>query len=193
MGRIVVRHLNRRNAEINAFAVQQLELVPQDRVLEVGFGGGVSMPAFIARAAFVCGIDRSQQAVKQARARFSKAVRDGRGDFCLGTVEALPFAGASFTKVCTVQTIYFWTSLDAGFSEIHRVLSPGGRVAVGFIPKEAMERAGVCAEVFTTRSPDEVLAALEKAGFMDVRLMRPEPGTRWIVAVARRPVCDSGA
>ena len=68
--------------------------------------------------------------VKRAQKNFSKAVEAGRADFHEGSVEALPFASGSFAKVCTVNTVYFWKSLEVGFNEIHRVLSPGGRLVV---------------------------------------------------------------
>jgi arsenite methyltransferase len=66
---------------MNAFAVQQLELTPSDRVLEIGFGGGAALPSLIERAAFVTGVDRSHDVVEQARTQFSKAVTAGRAAF----------------------------------------------------------------------------------------------------------------
>ena len=103
-----------------------------------------------------------------------------------GTVEALPFEASSFGKVCTVNTVYFWSSLDAGFLEIHRVLSPRGRVVVGFLPKERMDRLGMPIDIFTSRTPESVITALTSAGFTDVRAERPEPTTPWNVIVAVR-------
>ena len=185
-GRIMGRLMNRHNAKLNSYAVRQLELTPSDRVLEVGFGGGVSLPSLIASAAFVGGVDRSRDMVRRAKAMFSEAVSAGRADFREGNVEELPFEASSFGKVCTVNTIYFWSSLDAGFAEIRRVLLPGGRVVVGFVPKERMDRMGMPADIFTSRAPDDVVAALRKAGFSDVRIERPEPTTPWNVLVATR-------
>ena len=101
-------------------------------------------------------------------------------------MEALPFEASSFGKVCTVNTVYFWSSLDAGFAEIHRVLSPGGRVFVGFVPKEPMDRLGMPADIFTLRTPDSVITALTRVGFTGVGVDRPEPTTPWIVIVATR-------
>ena len=57
LGRIVGRLMNRNNAKMNAFAVKLLELTPDDRVLEVGFGGGVALPSLVATAAYVAGVD----------------------------------------------------------------------------------------------------------------------------------------
>jgi arsenite methyltransferase len=185
-GRIMGRLMNRHNAKLNAYAVRQLDLTPSDRILEIGFGGGVTLPSLIAGAAFVGGVDRSREMVRRAKARFSEAVLAGRAIFREGNVEELPFEVSSFGKVCTVNTVYFWSSLDAGFAEIHRVLSPGGRVVVGFLPKERMDRMGMPTDIFTSRAPADVVAALTKAGFSDVRIERPEPTTPWNVLVATR-------
>jgi len=178
--------MNLHNAKLNDFAVRQLDLTPSDRVLEIGFGGGVTLPSLIAVAAFVGGVDRSRDMVKRAGARFSEAVSAGRADFREGSVEGLPFGASSFGKVCTVNTVYFWRSLDVGFAEIQRVLSPGGRVVVGFLPKERMDRMGMPSDIFTSRAPDDVVAALTNAGFMDVRVKRPQSTTPWNVIVATR-------
>lgn len=128
--------MNQHNAKMNGFAVRQLQLAPTDRVLEIGFGGGVNLRSLIAGAAFLGGVDPSQKMVRRAKARFAEAVSAGRADFREGSVEQLPFEGSSFGKVCTVNTIYFWRSLDQGFAEVYRVLSPGGCLVVGFLPKE---------------------------------------------------------
>lgn len=178
--------MNRHNAKMSGFALQQLHLTPADRVLEIGFGGGLNLPHLIAGAAFVGGVDRSSAMVRRAKSRFQHAVAAGRADFREGVVEDIPFAAASFGKVCTVNTIYFWSSLDAGFAEMHRVLSPGGLAVVGFLPREHMDRMGMPADIFTTRAPDEVVSALEGAGFSDVRIERPAPTTPWNVIVGSR-------
>lgn len=178
--------MNRHNAKMNGFALQQLDVSPADRVLEIGFGGGLNLPHLIAGAAFVGGLDRSSAMVRRAKSRFQHAVAAGRADFREGVVEKIPFATASFDKVCTVNTIYFWSSLDRGFAEIRRVLAPGGRAVVGFLPREHMDRMGMPPDIFTTRAPDEVAAALERTGFADVRIERPTPSTPWNVMVASR-------
>ncbi|HEU5313924.1 MAG TPA: class I SAM-dependent methyltransferase, partial [Candidatus Udaeobacter sp.] len=108
---------------MNRFAVEQLELQPADHVLEIGFGGGITLPALISRAPFLGAIDRSPDVVKWAKKKFSGSIKAGRAEFRDGSVEAIPFDAAAFDKVCTVNTIYFWRSLDAGFAEIQRVLT----------------------------------------------------------------------
>ncbi len=168
IGRVIGRLMNRHNAKMNAFAVEQLALTPTDRVLEIGFGGGVALPSLIRAAAFIGGVDRSRDCVQWANVRYSAVVKAGRAAFREGSVEAIPFETASFEKVCTVNTVYFWPSLDAGFIEIHRVL------------------VGYPTDIFTTRTPDEVIAALTRSGFQAVHIERPAPTTKWSVIVATR-------
>ncbi len=184
---IAIRHLmNRHNARMNAFAVRELTINPLDRVLEIGFGGGATLSSLIDEASFVAGIDRSRDVVDWAQRRFSRSIRAGRAEFRHGHVEALPYETAAFDKVCTVNTVYFWKSLDEGFAEIHRVLKPLGKIAVGFLPKKRMDRLNMPEDIFTARTPREVIEALERTGFKDVRIEHPEPETPWNVAVAAR-------
>jgi len=178
--------MNRHNAKMNAFALRLLDLDSSDRVLEIGFGGGLILPGLIEKAGYTGGVDRSSSMVRQAATRFSEAIAAGTADFREGNIEALPFEPESFGKVCTVNTIYFWTSLDAGFTEIHRVLAPGGRAVIGFLPKEWMDRGGFPPDIFTSRATDDVLAAAKKAGFKDPRVERPATTTRWVVILARK-------
>jgi len=45
--------MNRHSAKMNAFALLQLGPAPADRVLEIGFGGGLNLPHLLAEAGFV--------------------------------------------------------------------------------------------------------------------------------------------
>ena len=186
LGRIIARKMNRGNAAMNAFAVKTLDVDATDRVLEIGFGGGVTLPSLIERAAFVAGVDRSYDMVKRAKKEFAEAVSSKRAEFHEGNVEAIPFTSASFGKVCTVNTVYFWASLDMAFAEINRVLVPGGRLVVGFLPKDRMDLMDLPTDIFTTRTVEEVVAALGRTGFHGVRVERPQTTTPWAVVVAMR-------
>ena len=79
--------MNRHNARMNAFAVGQLQLAPSDRVLEIGFGGGSTLPALLNTAAFVAGVDRSYDVIGWAKRHFTKAIETGRAEFRQGNVE----------------------------------------------------------------------------------------------------------
>lgn len=181
-GRIIGFLMNQGNARMNAFAVDQLDPGPDDCVLEIGFGGGLNLPRLIGAARRVCGVDPSPDVVDWARKRYSDAVRASSAEFQVGAVEALPVASAAVDRVISVNTVYFWPSLGAGAREIARVLKPGGRVALGFLPGENMRRMNFPADIFTLRDPDDVLGALSGAGLQGVELHSPPGGQAWRVA-----------
>lgn len=184
-GWLVRSGMNRGNAGANAFALDQLDLQPTDRVLEIGFGGGVNIRRLLDRSASVVGVDRSRDAVRAADRRFGEARSAGRASFMLGEVEALPLSDGTFTKAVTVHTVYFWTSLERGFQELHRCLQPGGRLAVGFVPKAQMDPMGMPEDLFTKREPAALSSAAAEAGF-DVDIRRPEHSAPWIVLLCRK-------
>jgi SAM-dependent methyltransferase len=185
-GRLVRAGMNRGNARLNSYAVDQLQLAPHDRVVEVGFGGAVIVPQLLRGAAFVCGVDRSGDVVDAAGSRFADAVRGRRAEFRVGTVENLPLPDAAFDKGFSVHTVYFWQSLGAGSAEFARVLKPGGRIVLGFLPRAHMDRMNMPADIFTPREPDDVIAALRDAGFSDTEVRRPNLETAWLVATGVR-------
>ena len=186
LGRLLARSMNRRNAAMNFFAAQQLDVKPSDRVLEIGFGGGAALEYLISKAGLVVGVDRSPTMVRRAKSRYSHAVATGRVLFHEGRLEGLPLENWSFEKVLTVNTIYFWNSLEVGFREIHRMLSVGGNAAVGFLPKEKMDRMAFPKDIFTSRSPEEVTLVMERVGFRNIRLLKPEIKTPWSIIIGTR-------
>lgn len=93
--------------------------------LEVGVGSGrFSVPLGVQ-----FGVDPSPAMLTYAQSRgMSVAV---------GKAEQLPFKSGVFDYALVVTTICFVDSASAMFTEIHRVLAPGGRVVIGLIDRES--------------------------------------------------------
>jgi ubiquinone/menaquinone biosynthesis C-methylase UbiE len=186
---VVARFLNLVNAPMNARTLALLDLRPDDRVLELGFGGGsllARMAAVTTRGAVV-GVDFSPEMVERATRRLGSRVASGRIELRCADAAALPYPDGHFTRVCTVNTIYFWKDAHAVAAELRRVLAPGGRLVICFNPKATAEKLPFTKHGFTLYEPAEVEALLVSAGLRDVRL---EPGiagrNAFMCAVATR-------
>jgi ubiquinone/menaquinone biosynthesis C-methylase UbiE len=164
--------LNRVNRQINETTLQQLEIRPEDGVLEVGFGGGSALAMVAGRLAggIASGVDFSPDMVRQAERRFRRDIAEGRVRVQLGDVSRLPYPDASFDRVLTINTVYFWPDTLQGLGEIRRVLKPDGRAAVAIRSKEKMETKSVTRHGFRLFSPDELLDAMRQAGFRGLQL-----------------------
>jgi SAM-dependent methyltransferase len=180
LGRLIAAGMNRGNRAFNARAIEALEVRPGTRVLDLGFGGGLTFVPLLDRGATVVGVDRAEDMVKAAAARHRD---DGRVSVHEGDVTALPLEDAAVDRVLTVNTIYFWPDLEPGLRELHRVLAPGGRVVIGIRDGSVMER--VDPAVFTLRPPGEIAAALEQAGFTAAEVHTAADGASHLIAASR--------
>jgi ubiquinone/menaquinone biosynthesis C-methylase UbiE len=163
----------RKNQAANAWLVELLDAKPAERVVEVGFGPGLAVERNLARGAFVAGVDRSSLMVRKAVARVASAVRDGRVDLRHGSVEALPFADADFTRALALNSLQFWPSAEAGLAELRRVLAPGGRLVLGQrLRKEGAGRFDRSRFGMSDERLDALRATLERVGFGRVAVSR---------------------
>jgi arsenite methyltransferase len=169
----MVHLLNRGNVPINNLALQVLRLAPEDHVLEVGFGGGdlIARMARVLIRGHVTGVDLSRDAVEVCVKRFRRLIEAGTIDLHCASAEELPLGDSTFTKACTVNTIYFWTVPLVALGQIRRVLKQDGTLVVCFSPRAVLEKRRVMRHGFTLYNPEEVSALLTAAGFRDVQLV----------------------
>jgi SAM-dependent methyltransferase len=167
------RLLNRGNAGMNRGALAQLRLAPDDRVIEVGFGGGDLIARMEPKVpqGRIAGVDFSQDMVDVCSRRFADLLRAGRLELRCASVERLPYDAESFTKACTVNTIYFWPEPLAALVELRRVLRPGGRLVVCFNPPETLRKVPYTKHGFSFYEPDRVRSLMEEAGFRSVEMV----------------------
>ena len=115
----------------NRWMVDCLQVGPHDRVLDVGCGPGLAVAAAaLVTAGTVVGVDASPTMVHLARRRNRTAVRQGRVEIRRADAARLPYPEGHFTRAGSLNSLQFWPSPDDGLRELHRVLEPGGRVAV---------------------------------------------------------------
>jgi arsenite methyltransferase len=114
----------------NPFALGRLE--PGEVVLDVGSGAGTdSLVAaqMVASEGRVTGIDMTPEMLAKAKAA-AVEMKATNVEFVAGEAEKLPFEDESFDVVISNGVIDLTPDKDAVFSEIHRVLRPGGRIQI---------------------------------------------------------------
>ena len=160
--------------EIFELVVREAELTG-GRVVDVGCGTGKFARVLAERGiARVWGVDPEPEMLAQARARLPPSV-----GLKLGSAERLPFKDEGF-DAAVLWTVVHLIDRPRAFVELHRVLAPGGRLAiVTFAPEhfshyllneyfpsiESLDRA-------RHPSPDELERELGAAGFASTRIIR---------------------
>lgn len=177
-GRVVAEKMNHSNAAINLHTIQLLQVMAYDHVLEIGMGNGFFCKDVLARHETVTytGCDFSELMVTEANTINQAMVTAARARFVTGAIEALPFENDSFSKLFTVNTIYFWEQPAIALAEIYRVLEPGGVAIISLRTRESMLAMPFVAHGFQLYEEDDLLPLLGDAGFSSIRIIHePDP------------------
>lgn len=159
--------------------LEALALAPDDRLLDVGCGGGAFLQRARESGCAIAGLDHSRDMVRVARVKTGARIE-------LGEAEALPFADGEFTAVSCLVAFFFFAEPVAALREMGRVLDPErGRLAV---MTTAPEAKGTPAAPYPLASrghfytDEELVALAREAGLREARIAHREPWAQLLVA-----------
>jgi SAM-dependent methyltransferase len=134
-GRIMARRES--NLARNRWSVDLLELEPDDRVLELGPGPGVTLGLILRHLTegVVVGLDHSSAMLSQCRKTNPAALREQRLALIQGSFTQLPKLPGPFDKVLAVNSLQFDALSGAALAQICEQLKPGGTFAITFQPR----------------------------------------------------------
>jgi ubiquinone/menaquinone biosynthesis C-methylase UbiE len=186
MGRLAGRLMAIKNAGMNEFAVEMLDVQPYDQTLEIGFGHGrtIRMIAERAKAGFVAGVDLSDVMVRQAAKYNLDLIVAGRAEVCQGSVANLPYEYGRFSKALAVNNYQFWPNAELNLGEMRRVMREGGLLVL-CLRMHSTSRFAL-APGFTDDEVAEVAGLVRWVGFHDIRIVKRKVGREASCVIARR-------
>ena len=127
LGRFALWMMNLSHTPMARWNLSFIDFQPDWTILDVGCGGGKNIARMLKRSpqGQVYGIDYSKESVAMSRKKNAKLL----GSRCFieqGNVMELPYENEKFALVTAFETVYFWPDLNKSFSEVYRVLKPGG-------------------------------------------------------------------
>lgn len=141
------------------------------KLLEIGFDNAKHLPFFFQKAEEICyyGINSSEELMKMAFLGHESKVKAGDAQFFKAKVDGmLDFQNDFFDCCFTENTLYYWKNPTSYFSEIHRVLKPGGKFTLIFIEKEFGKNLPWTQSNFTFYEVNEVKKLFRRAGFENI-------------------------
>lgn len=161
-GRIVMKVMNRQNAAMYDATEALLRARSGDTVLDIGCGNGVMLDR-LARACgcYLIGTDISEDVLETAKHRLAGK----KAEFLCSSVDGMPIKNATVDKAFTINTMYFWDDLAKGFSEVARVLKPGGLFIGTHYTNQALESYSHTQFGYRKHPEEEVVSTAERAGF----------------------------
>ncbi len=174
LGRFGAWFMQRTNGTFYRAMAAELALQPDDELLDVGCGSARLFADHARDVRYVAGLDASEIQVAMARKRLAERIATGTAEIVQGPAGDLPWADGRFSVATSVNALKFVPDPLAALREMHRVLRPGGRMAVTMgeaeeAPADATE--GIVDAWGQWQWTDAVAQRLaEAAGFVDVEV-----------------------
>lgn len=163
-------------------AVALVDVSPDDKVLDIGFGNGYLLQLLYNKCKCdMYGIDISEDMVTAATSRNARASRDGKLHLQWGDCCDLPFDESSFSAVTSINTVYFWNNTEDCLAEIRRVLKPGATFYNVVYTKEWLDKLSYTKKGFQKFEAQDLVDFGKEAGFDDVIVKDVVKGKSFVV------------
>jgi SAM-dependent methyltransferase len=154
------------NLGMTKSAMHALSIKPGDQVLEIGHANASHLGYLLSLSPEISytGLEISQTMYQEAKDLNSHLAKEGMIRFCRYEGEKIPFPDNSFTKIFTVNTVYFWRDPLAFAKEISRVLHSSGKFALVFGKKTFMKNLPFTRFGFQLYDTADLVELVEKVG-----------------------------
>ncbi len=157
--------------------LDRIGLSADDRLLEVGCGGGAFLGRALESGCRAVGIDHSPEMLAVAADVNRAALGDGRLSLHLAEADRLPVASGEFTCVVCTGAFGFFPDPSGALREMRRALRAGGRLALFSATAELRGTPAApepIASALRWYDADEVVGLCRDAGFVDITAEAPD-------------------
>ena len=190
LGKMMVSGMNSGHAKLADWGMAHLKGITPSNIAELGCGGGRNTAELLKRypQAKVTALDYSALSVEKTKEYNKDRMSEGRCSVIQGNVAELPFEDGTFDLATAFETVYFWPGLEQCFSEVCRILKPGGTFMIcneSDGTDETSLKYEKIIEGMKCYTIDELSSALRAAGFAEVKSDHYD-GKPWITVIARK-------
>ena len=128
LGKMMLKGMNSGHARMADWGFTHLPEIKPEKAADLGCGGGRNAGELLKKypEAHVTAIDYSDLSVEKAKEYNKAMIKAGRCTVKQGDVSDLQLPAESFDLATAFETIYFWPGLEKCFSQVAKILKPGG-------------------------------------------------------------------
>ena len=190
LGKLMVGSMNGGHAKLADWGMTHLDGIAAASIAELGCGGGRNAAELLKHypEATLTALDYSELSVDKTKETNKALISAGRCTVLQGNVADLPFADESFDLATAFETVYFWPGLEQCFTEVCRVLKPGGTFMICNESDGTDDTALKFEKIIDGMkcyTAEQLTAALKAAGFSEVKTDH-HPSKPWITVLAAK-------
>lgn len=130
-GITTIQNMNENHREIYDFGFECVDVGRDDKILDIGCGGGVNIERFLKLTdADVDGLDYSEVSVSESIRRNRSSVDGGRCRVIQADVSDMPVEDESYDLISAFETVYFWPDIAETFKEVYRIIKTDGQFMI---------------------------------------------------------------
>ena len=190
LGKMMLKGMNSGHARMADWGFTHLPEIKPEKAADLGCGGGRNAGELLKKypEAHVTAIDYSDLSVEKAKEYNKAMIKAGRCTVKQGDVSDLQLPAESFDLATAFETIYFWPGLEKCFSQVARILKPGGYFMIcnesdGTDPTSLKFEKII--EGMKNYTVGDIEGALKAAGFSEVKSDH-HPSKPWITVLAKK-------
>ena len=190
LGKMMLSSMNSGHAKLADWGFSYIPNISLENAVDLGCGAGRNVGELLKRypKAHVTGVDYSDLSVEKSKDYNKTMIKAGRCEITQGDVSDLELPADAFDLATAFETIYFWPGLENCFSQVAKVLKPGGYFMI-CNESDGTDATGLKFEKIIdgmkNHTMEEIEAALRAAGFSEVTSDH-HPSKPWITVLARK-------
>ncbi|MDF2590033.1 MAG: Methylase involved in ubiquinone/menaquinone biosynthesis [Anaerocolumna sp.] len=182
IGKFCCLIMNTINQAMYKSVVKDIQINEQSTVLDIGYGNGYLIQKLYQKyQPNIFGIDISQDMMDIAIKRNQKAADAGKIKLSIGDCCKLSYDDDTFAAVTSVNTIYFWSNVQVGLSEIYRVLKKDGIFYNVVYSKEWLKKLSYTKKGFQFFDKEDLIQLGKNAGFSQILIKDIANGKSYMV------------
>ena len=150
--------------------ISALDLQPQNKLFEIGYGPGIGIRMVAERCATctIHGIDFSKLMYNRASKYNKQLIETGRVQLQYGDFLKVPVLNNNYDKIFCLNVVYFWSELKAPFEKVLSFLKISGTFHIYMADIAMLQQKKAPDSVFNKYTLGQVVEALKAVGFKEV-------------------------